>query len=113
MACDVPDAGMPAAGPGFVAHGHVPGVRWALGAAVVTVTACERCASVAGDLAEAKSVISQVRWVLMDVVMWGGKQLDSADVDLQAVAEGLLDRIGAVLATVPDGRTSPGAGGAR
>lgn len=49
----------------------------------------------------------------MDAVMWGGKQLDCEDTDSQAVAEGLLDRIGAVLATVTDGRTSPGSGGAR
>jgi hypothetical protein len=62
-------------------------------------------------LTQVRTVISQVTWALMDAAMWGGKQLDAEGTDPQAVAEGLLDRVGAVLATVTVGSPSPGPAG--
>jgi hypothetical protein len=100
-----------------VAHNHMPRVRKASGAAVVTVTdhSKDRERRTPRDLAEAEAVISQVTRALIGAVLWGGEQLDSEGTDPQRVAEGLLDRIGAVLVTVTDdSSTSPNStGGSR
>jgi hypothetical protein len=64
---------------------------------------------VAGELAEVRQLVTAVTWALMDAALWGGKHLEQKDSDGRAVAEGLLDRIGAVLARVTD----IGAGGVR
>lgn len=92
-----------------MADPDVSGVRAAAGAQVVAVSECPQCTRQARELAEARQMVASVTWSLMAAVVWGGKQLEQETVDRQRVAEELLDRIGAVLATVTENRRpSPG-----
>jgi hypothetical protein len=62
---------------------------------------CTNCERLAVELGEVRHERACATWSLIDALIWGGRTLDDphADRDEAAatVAEGLLDRIGAVL----------------
>lgn len=66
------------------------------------VSPCARCPRLAAELADTRAAVARVTAASLDAMLWAGRNLDDPRLDrtaaAEAVATGLLDRIGGIIA---------------